>query len=624
MKMYRSECFSFLMLIVGILLTHFGIGWFAGMYVNLAWYILAVLPVGLPVAREALHSFKNKDYFNEFVLMTTATIGAFFIREYPEGVAVMLFYAVGEKLQEGAVDSARDNIRALLDMRPQTATVLRGDSLQTVTPSQVQIGETIEVRVGERIPLDGALQNESALMNTAALTGESLPRLLKESEEALAGMIPADCTVHLTVSRLSEQSALARVLKMVEEAAARKAPTELFMRKIARIYTPVVMGVALLMLVLPFTFSLLQSSYDYVFADWLYKSLVFLVIACPCALVVSIPLGYFGGIGAASRKGILFKGGNYLDVITKVDTVVFDKTGTLTTGKFELDKVFSIDAVAEDEVLRYIASAEKKSNHPIAKAVVEAVREKAITLYPVGASKEWAGYGVEAEINGQQVLVGNDRLLDKFGVSYPAELCALPESLILCARNHQFIGYVTLADELKEDALEAIQELRKQGVRRIEILSGDKDALVQSIARKLGVDKAYGDLLPGDKVEHMQELKRENRQVAFVGDGINDAPVLALSDVGVAMGALGSDVAIETAGVVLQDDRPSQLATAIKIGRYTRRIIWQNITFAFVVKFAILILGAEGIATLWEAVFADSGVALLAIGNAMRIGKLIK
>lgn len=622
MKEYRYECFSFLMLIGGILASHFEQSWFAAEYVRLIWYLIAILPVGLPVLREALESLKEKDFANEFMLMSLAAIGAFIIGEYPEGVAVMLFYAVGEKLQDSAVDKARDNIRALLDMRPQTASVLREGELQIVTPAEVQIGETIEIKVGERVPLDGTLQNESVLMNTAALTGESVPRLLKQSEEVLAGMIPSDRMIHLTVNRTADQSALSRVLKMVEEAAERKAPTEVFMRKIARIYTPVVMGIALLIMALPFCYSLLQPTFSYVFADWLYKALVFLVIACPCALVVSIPLGYFGGIGAASRRGILFKGGNYLDAITKIDTVVFDKTGTLTTGKFKLDKVIGI--VPEEEVLQYIASAESQSNHPMAKAVIEYARQENIPILPVEFSREMAGYGLETKIDGQQVVVGNYRLLDKSHITYPIELRSIPESLILCARDQQYIGYVVLVDELKEDAHQAILDLKKLGIRQIEILSGDKDALVQSIARKLGIDKAYGDLLPGGKVEHLETLKQEGRQVAFVGDGINDAPVLALSDVGVAMGALGSDVAIETADVVIQNDHPSQLATAIKIGKYTRRIVWQNITFAFVVKIIILILGTGGLATLWEAVFADSGVALLAICNAMRIGKLLK
>lgn len=622
MKEYRYECFSFLMLIGGILASHFEQSWFVAEYVRLIWYLIAILPVGLPVLREALESLKEKDFANEFMLMSLAAIGAFIIGEYPEGVAVMLFYAVGEKLQDSAVDKARDNIRALLDMRPQTASVLREGELQIVTPAEVQIGETIEIKVGERVPLDGTLQNESVLMNTAALTGESVPRLLKQSEEVLAGMIPSDRMIHLTVNRTADQSALSRVLKMVEEAAERKAPTEVFMRKIARIYTPVVMGIALLIMALPFCYSLLQPTFSYVFADWLYKALVFLVIACPCALVVSIPLGYFGGIGAASRRGILFKGGNYLDAITKIDTVVFDKTGTLTTGKFKLDKVIGI--VPEEEVLQYIASAESQSNHPMAKAVIEYARQENIPILPVEFSREMAGYGLETKIDGQQVVVGNYRLLDKSHITYPIELRSIPESLILCARDQQYIGYVVLVDELKEDAHQAILDLKKLGIRQIEILSGDKDALVQSIARKLGIDKAYGDLLPGGKVEHLETLKQEGRQVAFVGDGINDAPVLALSDVGVAMGALGSDVAIETADVVIQNDHPSQLATAIKIGKYTRRIVWQNITFAFVVKIIILILGTGGLATLWEAVFADSGVALLAICNAMRIGKLLK
>lgn len=624
MKQYRNEIFSFLMLMAGVLLEYAQTSWFALPYVSLVWFLAAVAPVGLSVMAEAWEHLMKKEYFSEFMLMAIATIGAFCIGEYPEGVAVMLFYAVGEQLQDSAVDKARDNIRALLDMRPRTASVFRKGQYSIVSPEAVETGETIEVKVGEKVPLDGVLQNEVGVFNTAALTGESLPRSVRQSGEVLAGMIPVNETIRLNVTKPYSQSTLARMLEMVEEAAECKAPTELFMRKVARYYTPAVIGIAFLIPVLPFLYSLVQPSFIYLFASWLYRSLVFLVISCPCALVVSIPLGYFGGIGAASHKGILFKGGNYLDAITKADTFVFDKTGTLTTGNFRVCRIETAGIYSEAEVLKYIASAESKSSHPMAKAVVEYAKQQQATLYPVGAVTEIAGYGLEAYIGGKQILAGNYRLMDKYGIAYPEGLHEMPESLILCACNGIYAGVVVMEDELKDDAVEAIRGLKQQGIRHFEILSGDKTALVQNIAHRLDIRHAYGDLLPADKVARLQKLKDEKHCVAFVGDGINDAPVLALSDVGIAMGGLGSDIAIETADVIIQDDSLSKLVTAVRIGKYTRRIIWQNIILAFLVKFAILALGTVGVATLWEAVFADSGVALLAIFNAMRINRLIK
>ena len=590
MKQYRNEIFSFLMLMAGVLLEYAQTSWFALPYVSLVWFLAAVAPVGLPVMAEAWEHLMKKEYFSEFMLMTIATIGAFCIGEYPEGVAVMLFYAVGEQLQDSAVDKARDNIRALLDMRPRTASVFRKGQYSIVSPEAVETGETIEVKVGEKVPLDGVLQNEVGVFNTAALTGESLPRSVRQSGEVLAGMIPVNETIRLSVTKLYSQSTLARMLEMVEEAAECKAPTELFMRKVARYYTPAVIGIAFLIPVLPFLYSLVQPSFIYLFASWLYRSLVFLVISCPCALVVSIPLGYFGGIGAASHKGILFKGGNYLDAITKADTFVFDKTGTLTTGNFRVCRIETAGIYSEAEVLKYIASAESKSNHPMAKAVVEYAKQQQAALYPVGAVTEIAGYGLEAYIGGKQILAGNYRLMDKYGIAYPEGLHEMPESLILCACNGIYAGVVVMEDELKDDAVEAIRGLKQQGIRHFEILSGDKTALVQNIAHRLDIRHAYGDLLPADKVARLQKLKDEKHCVAFVGDGINDAPVLALSDVGIAMGGLGSDIAIETADVIIQDDSLSKLVTAVRIGKYTRRIIWQNIILAFLVKFAILSL----------------------------------
>lgn len=597
-----------------------GVSCFASGPVRLLWYVVAYLPVALPVLREAWESIRERDCFNEFTLMVVATIGAFYIGEYPEGVAVMLFYTVGELFQEQAVDRARRNIGALLDVRPERATVLRRGGAVEVSPREVCPGEIIEVHPGERVPLDGLLQSEAAAFNTAALTGESLPRDICAGEEVLAGMIVTDRVVRIRVERPFDQSALARILELVQHASERKAPAELFIRRFARVYTPAVAGLALLIVLLPYLYSLLQPSFLFHFHDWFYRALVFLVVSCPCALVVSIPLGYFGGIGAASRLGILFKGGNYLDAITRVDTVVFDKTGTLTEGVFAVHTCLCAPGQTEQQLLQAIASVESESTHPVAKAVVAYAEQRQIERLPVTETKELAGYGLESVLQGTPILVGSLRLLSRFGIAYPAELDAETNTLVACAVGGSYAGCLLLADTLKADARTAIERLRAEGVEHISILSGDKQAIVSDFARRLGVTEAYGDLLPDDKVHHIETLQQASgRCVAFVGDGMNDAPVLALSHVGIAMGGLGSDVAIEAADVVVQTDRPSRVADAIRVGRQTRRIVWQNIALAFGVKLLVLALGAGGVATLWEAVFADVGVALLAILNAVRI-----
>lgn len=640
---YLPAAVSLLMLLAGITMNYFGLFLRPGS--AFAWYALAYLPVGLPVLKEALHGLRRREFFNEFTLMGIATIGAFCIGEYPEGVAVMLFYSIGEQFQEQAVSRARRHIRALLDIRPETAIVLRGRQPVEVHPQQVAVGEVIEVKTGERVPLDGKLESPQAAFNTAALTGESVPRTIRQGESVLAGMIATDRVVQLRVDKPYNESALSRILAMVQDAAERKAPVELFIRRFSRIYTPVVVALALLIVLVPFAYSLIEPSFSFVFNDWFYRALVFLVISCPCALVVSIPLGYFGGIGAASRAGILFKGGNYLDAITKVNAVVFDKTGTLTQGVFEVRRVESVLPGGEEELLSYVAAAEEKSNHPVARAIMRYAScsgEKyfAPTSYgttPVGANnyspnpatqlppsqvEEIAGNGLRACINGKEVLVGNGQLLRQSGVSYPHELDEIADTTIFCAVNRQYAGYLVLADEPKPDARLAIRELKRLNIDNIQILSGDKQEIVSNLGESLGIRQAYGDLLPEGKVKHMEALKSNPAHcIAFVGDGINDAPVLALSDVGIAMGGLGSDAAIETADVVIQTDQPSKIATAIRIGRATRRIVWQNISLAFGVKLIVLLLGAGGMATLWEAVFADVGVALIAILNAIRIQK---
>lgn len=622
---YWKVGLSFILLISGIIMNALELPFFREGYFSLIWYIVAYLPVGLPVMKEAWESMKDKDYFSEFTLMFVATLGAFYIGEYPEGVAVMLFYSVGELFQEKAVDKAKRNIGALLDVRPEEAAVVRDERVVIENPQSVKVGETIEIKTGGRVPLDGMMLNEVAAFNTAALTGESVPRSIRMGEEVLAGMIVTDKVIRIKVIRPFDKSALARILELVQNASERKAPAELFIRKFARVYTPIVIGLAVLIVLLPFIYSLITPQFFFTFNDWLYRALVFLVISCPCALVVSIPLGYFGGIGAASRLGILFKGGNYLDAVTKINTVVFDKTGTLTKGTFEVQSCNCESGVSEEELIRMIASVESSSTHPIAKAVVNYAGWRDIELSSVTDSKEYAGLGLEAAVNGIQVLAGNGRLLSKFQIEYPPELLSITDTIVVCAIGNKYAGYLLLSDSLKEDAKIAIQNLKALGIQNIQILSGDKQSIVSNFAEKLGISEAYGDLLPDGKVKHLEELRQHTEnQVAFVGDGMNDAPVLALSNVGIAMGGLGSDAAIETADVVIQTDQPSKVAEAIKVGKLTRRIVWQNISLAFGVKLLVLILGAGGLATLWEAVFADVGVALIAIMNAVRIQKMIK
>lgn len=625
LKEYWKISLSALLLFGGIIMNAADISYFEENHVALSWYILAYLPVGLPVMKEAWESIRKKDIFSEFTLMTIATLGAFYIGEYPEGVAVMLFYSLGELFQGKAVNKAKRSISALLDVRPETATVIKGDEITTESPRKVQVGEIIEVKTGERVPLDGEMLGEVAAFNTSALTGESVPRNIRRGEEVLAGMISTDKVIRLKVTKPFDKSVLSHILEMVQNASERKAPAELFIRKFARIYTPIVTGLAVLIVLLPWVYSLVDAQFAFCFNDWLYRALVFLVISCPCALVVSIPLGYFGGIGAASRLGILFKGGNYLDAITQINTVVFDKTGTLTKGTFTVQSCQTQPGTSEEKFIQLIASVECKSTHPIGKAILDYTEKWSIKLVPTEEVTEIAGHGLKTLINGTRILVGNTRLLTKYGVKFPEELSAITDTIVVCAVGTEYVGYLLLSDTLKEDAFKAIEELKALNITNIQILSGDKQAIVTNFANRLGVTQAYGDLLPDGKVKHIEELSRNAaNQIAFVGDGINDAPVLALSNVGIAMGGGGSDAAIETADVVIQTDQPSKVATAVRAGRLTRRIVWQNISLAFGVKLLVLVMGAGGLATLWEAVFADVGVALIAIVNAIRIQKLIK
>lgn len=616
---FTAPAVSFAMLVAGMVLSHAGVGLFSEKGIlSLVWYVVAFLPVGIPVVKEALMSAAHGDVFNEFMLMTVACIGAFCIGEYPEAVGVMLFYSIGETLQHGAVEKATRNIAKLLDVRGESVMVKRDGCYVKVNPRNVKTGEVMEVRPGERVSLDGVLIDDESTFDTSALTGESVPRLIEKDGEVLAGMISSSAVVHVRVTREYGKSALARILEMVGEAASRKAPAEQFIRRFARVYTPVVVAFAVLLVAAPAIIGILSPSFDYVFSQWLYRALVFLVISCPCALVISVPLGYFAGIGAASRAGILFKGGNYLDAITKVDTVAFDKTGTLTTGRFHIERI-SARRMDGEALLALVAAVESGSSHPIAMAITEAAKERGCAIRAAGRMKEYPGLGVEAEVGGRNVVAGNTGLLTRKGIDYPTELDKSADTIIACAVDGGYVGNILLADTIKDDSYKAVKDLRALGVDGLALLSGDREALAESCAAKLGIDNARGGLMPQDKSAYIERMIKGGHAVAFVGDGFNDAPVLAVSNVGIAMGGLGADAAIESADVVVQTDHPSKVAEAIRIGRYTRMIVKQNIVGAISIKVAILLLGALGYASLWAAVFADVGVALLAVCNSMRI-----
>lgn len=615
-KKYFPAIVSFILLMLGLIFDYSGKIELFSENIRLIWYIIAYLPVAFPVTREALGTIKNKDFFNEFTLMLIATIGAFLIGEYPEGVAVMLFYSIGELFQESAVTKARNNIKALLDTRPETATVFRKDQYQLVAPEEVSIGEIIQVKAGEKIPLDGTLISIKGNFNTSALTGESVPRTIRQGEWALAGMVNLDKVIEIKVEKKYADSSFAKILELVQNATSRKAKAELLIRKFAHIYTPIVFLLALAITIIPYFVVT-----NYIFADWIYRALVFLVISCPCALVISIPLSYFGGIGAASRNGILFKGSNYLEMITKVNTVVLDKTGTLTEGVFKVRKIVS---VMEDKqyLFGYIVALESQSNHPVAKAIIEYFPDIQTISHTIEQVEEMPGYGLKGIVDGHEISIGNSKLMKVNDIKYDTEIDSIQETVVIVAIDGKYAGYITIADKIKDDSLSAIRKLHQLKIRKIVMLSGDKSSIVQEVAESLKIGEAYGDLLPEDKVTHMEQLKSNPANfVAFVGDGINDAPALALSDVSIAMGGMGSDAAIDIADVVIQTDQPSKIPTAIKIAKATRRIVFQNIIFALSVKTAVLLLGALGIATMWGAVFADVGVSLIAILNAVRILK---
>ncbi|MGF2412849.1 heavy metal translocating P-type ATPase [Ferruginibacter sp.] len=605
---------SSLAILLVMLVLEFGFKFKPVFPIDLIIYVIAYLLAGYNVLNLAFRKAKRFDFFNEFFLMSVATIGAFAIGSYSEGVAVMVFYSIGEWFQDSAVSKAKRSIKALLDIRPDEVTVLRNGTTQVIHPNEIQVDEIIQVKAGEKVALDGELNSDAGTFNTAALTGESKPDTKRKGEQVLAGMINLDKVSEIKVKSLFKDSKLSKILEMVQDATARKSQTQLFISRFAKIYTPIVFTLAVAVCFVPYFFA-----DPYIFNVWFYRALVFLVISCPCALVVSIPLGYFGGIGLASKNGILFKGSNFLDVITKVNVVVMDKTGTLTKGVFKVQDVVTKD-IDKDELIKLTAAIESNSTHPIAKAVVEYAGDAAKILKAENV-EEVSGHGLKGTVDGKNVFAGNVKLLKKFNIEYPAEIDNLVDTVVVIAVNDKYAGYITIADEIKEDAKQAIDEMHKLNIKTV-MLSGDKQAVVSKVAQALNIDNAYGDLLPEGKVEKVQALKNEGMHIAFIGDGVNDAPVVALADAGIAMGGLGSDATIETADIVIQNDQPSKIVTAIKIGKITRQIVWQNIIIAMVIKVIVLVLGAGGIATLWEAVIADVGVALLAILNAVRIQRM--
>ncbi len=570
------------------------------------------LIVGWKVISSAVKNIVRGQFFDEQFLMAIATLGAFAIDQMPEAVAVMLFYVVGELFQDIAVNRSRKSIKSLLEIKPEYANLFVGGESTRVSPESIRVGDTIIVKAGEKIPLDGEVIDGSSFVDTSALTGESVPRKVKDKDAVLSGMINQTGVLTITVTKIFSESSVSKILELVENASSKKAETEKFITTFAKYYTPVVVIGALLLAILP---PLLVSGQT--FSEWIYRALVVLVISCPCALVISIPLGYFGGIGSASRKGILVKGSNFLDALTQVKTVVFDKTGTLTKGEFKVSEVVTSNGFTKEGILEYAAYAETNSNHPVAKSISDAF-EKDIENIRISQVDEISGHGIKAVIDGKTVLAGNDKLLHKENIAHP--VCNVEGTVVHVAFDAVYAGYIIISDTLKDDAIEAIEKLKAKNIQTV-MLTGDNKFAAAAFAKKLNIDKYFYELLPEDKVKHIETLMEECKggKVAFVGDGINDAPVIARADIGIAMGALGSDAAIETADVVLMTDSPSKVSIAIDVAKRTRNIVWQNIYFAMGVKLGFIVLGVFGVATMWEAVFGDMGVALIAVFNAIRI-----
>lgn len=626
MRMYLPLLISGVLFLTGLICDYIIHPAFFSGYVRLFWYLAAYIPVGWPVAVNGFRLMVKGDVFTEFFLMTIATLGAFFIGEYPEGVAVMLFYTIGELCQELAVGKAKNNIKALLDLRPDRCRRRTKDDVEMVSPKDLVPGDTLVVYAGERIVADGILINKTASINPSALTGETTPIHVIQGEEIFAGMICNNKAIEIRVTKKYSDSALSKILKLVQDAAKTKAPTELFIRRFAKIYTPIVVALAIGIIALPFLLFNYVSGFtiygqdQYIFQEWLYRALVFLVISCPCALVISIPLGYFGGIGAASQNGILFKGANYLDMMRKITKIVFDKTGTLTKGNFVVNGIEPVD-MSETELLRHIASLEQTSSHPIARAILKYATDKNTDLIEPEHINEVEGYGIEGRVNGRVVIVGNARLFERYNIAGPATSDD-NETTVYAIISGAYAGKVKVSDEIRQESYQAVTRLKQMNIA-LAILSGDKKEVTGKIAAQLGITDYYSGLLPGDKLDKLKQMKNNDQvKLAFAGDGINDAPVLAASDIGIAMGKIGSDIAIETANVVIQNDNPMSIPKAITISNNTHKIVMQNIALAFAVKLIVMIMGAGGIATMWEAVFADVGVALLAVLNATRIQKM--
>lgn len=577
-----------------------------------ALYFVAYLLAGAPVLINALKHFSQGDFFDENALMSIATIGALVLGQYPEAIAVMLFFEIGELIEDTAVDRSKRSISELVAIKPEFANLKVGDSYQEVAPEKVNIGDTILIKPGEKIPVDGTILTGQSSLNTAALTGESLPREVAPDTDVLSGSINLDGTLTMTVTHAYNDSTVAKILDLVQNSDSNKADTEKFITKFAHIYTPVVVLFAALSAFVPPLF------FGGVWADWIQRALVFLVISCPCALVLSVPLAFFAGLGATSKNGVLIKGSNYLEALNEVDTVIFDKTGTLTQGSFTVTKVTPVSGVTKDDLLGYTAAVEQNSTHPIARSIVNSF-DGDLSQYTITNSVETSGHGVQADVNGHEVIVGNEKALADITVDMP-ELDSTGTT-ILVAIDGQFSGSIIVADEPKPDSQTAINDLKQLDLETV-MLTGDNHAVGTTVANKLGLNKVVTNLLPADKVSEIKKIQAsqsDTQKVAFVGDGINDAPVLVQADVGIAMGALGSDAAVEASDMIIMDDKPSRIASTIDIAKHTRRIVMQNIVFALVIKAIFLALGAFGLANMWEAVFADVGVTLLAILNSMRI-----
>ncbi len=608
---YKEAAISGLLLAAAVV-AEFGIETTAAVYLPL--YVISYLAVGGPVWIKAFKSIRGGTIFSEFLLMGIATIGAFAIGEYAEGVAVMLFYMIGEYVQHGAVHRARSSIKSLINEQPDEALVERSGSTASMHPAEVKIGEIIRVKPGEKVPLDGELLTEKASFNTAALTGESKPMTREGGEEVWAGSINRDKPVRIKTTAAFKDSKLSNILTMVQEAAERKAPTQRFISKFAAVYTPMVVWLAVAVTFVPYLFV-----QNYVFQEWFYRALVFLVVSCPCGLVISIPLGYFGGIGAASRNGILLKGSDYLDQLRKMKTLFLDKTGTLTEGTFEVQGIEPVNGYAKDELLQWAASLERQSTHPIGKAILNYANGQA--LEEAADQQEISGRGLKGTVSGRKVLTGNRELLEDAGIAVAVGENGTEDAStkVFVAVDGAHAGTIYIADTIKQDSRDAVETLKKRGVESLIMLSGDNQTVTDAVAAEVGISEAYGGLLPEEKYSHVEQALSGKHTVGFVGDGVNDAPVITLADVGLAMGGIGSDATIETADVVIQTDQPSKIATAVDIAHFTHRIVWQNIGIALGVKVGVMALAAVGFASLWAAIFADVGVALIAIANAVRV-----